>query len=585
MVLIWRGWVLKTSDKKEKVMAKILIIDDEENIRFTFEDFFSDEGFEVTTAEDYDEALKMINVSGFDLILTDIKLKGKSGIDILKEVKIRKLNCPVVMITAAPDLDTASDALRLGAFDYVSKPVQLDSLMRITKTAMKHKALADEKEKYRSNLEAIFKSVKDSIITVDKDMVIIEINEAAKKICHLSRDSVGKSFKSVLTHCGGRCVDALEETVKGKIPIEIYHLECRHKLCPQQVVTVNTYPLINNTKTFTGAVLVVRDETHLADLEREMKERQRLHNIIGKSEKMQTIYSYIEDLADVQSTVLITGESGTGKELVAEALHYKGGRNHKPMIKVNCSALSDNLLESELFGHIKGSFTGAVKDRIGRFKMADGGTILLDEIGDMPLTIQVKLLRVLQEKTFERVGESTSIKVDARVVACTNQDLRRKIEQAEFREDLYYRLNVVEIYVPPLRERKEDIPFLIEHFVKKFNKKINKNILGISTDVQKVFMDYSWPGNVREMEHALEHAFILCHQKTITLKHLPPVFENFLTTKTTLFKNIGVDEKQAIVQALEKAAGNKTMAAKLLGISRRNIYRKIKDYKIELKNS
>ena len=565
-------------------MAKILIIDDEENIRFTFEDFFSDEGFEVTTAEDYDEALKMIDVTDFDLILADINLKGKSGIDILKEVKIRKFNCPVVMITAAPDLDTASDALRLGAFDYVSKPIQLDSLMRITKTAMKHKALADEKEKYRLNLEAIFKSVKDSIITVDRDMVIIEINEAAKKICHLSRDSVGKSFKSILTHCGGRCVDALEETVKGKIPIEIYHLECRHKLCPQQVVTVNTYPLINNTKTFTGAVLVVRDETHLADLEREMRERQRLHNIIGKSKKMQIIYSYIEDLADVQSTVLITGESGTGKELVAEALHYKGGRNHKPLIKVNCSALSDNLLESELFGHIKGSFTGAVQNRVGRFKMADGGTILLDEIGDMPLTIQVKLLRVLQEKTFERVGESTSITVDARVVACTNQDLRGKIEQGEFREDLYYRLNVVEIYVPPLRERKEDIPFLVEHFVKKFNKKINKNVLGISTDVQKVFMDYSWPGNVREMEHALEHAFILCHQKAITLKHLPPVFESFLAAKTNLFKNIGVDEKQAIVQALEKTAGNKTMAAKLLGISRRNIYRKIKDYKIELEN-
>ncbi|MBT3260359.1 MAG: sigma-54-dependent Fis family transcriptional regulator, partial [Deltaproteobacteria bacterium] len=211
-------------------------------------------------------------------------------------------------------------------------------------------------------------------------------------------------------------------------------------------------------------------------------------------------------------TVLITGESGTGKELVAEALHYKGGRNHKPLVKVNCSALSDNLLESELFGHIKGSFTGAVKDRIGRFQMADGGTILLDEIGDMPPKIQVKLLRVLQEKTFERVGESTSIKVDVRVVACTNQALREKIEQGEFREDLYYRLNVVEICVPPLRERKEDIPFLIDHFVKKFNKNINKDIFGISTDVQKVFMDYSWPGNVREMEHALEHAFILCHQ-------------------------------------------------------------------------
>ncbi len=565
-------------------MAKILIIDDEENIRFLLKDFFSDEGYEVATARDYDDALKMIDESDFDLILADINLNGKSGIDILKEVKIRNLNCQVVMITAAPAFDTASEALRLGAFDYVSKPFNLDSLIHITKTAMKHKALADEKEKYRSNLEAIFKSVKDSIITVDKDMSIIEINEAAKNICHLSRDSVGKPFKSLLTHCDGRCIDALAETVKGKTPIEIYHLECRHKLFPQQVVTVNTYPLINNTGTFTGAVLVVRDETHLADLEREMRERQRLHNIIGKSEKMQTIYSYIEDLADVQSTVLVTGESGTGKELVAEALHYKGGRNHKSLIKVNCSALSDNLLESELFGHIKGSFTGAIKDRIGRFKMADGGTILLDEIGDMPPKIQVKLLRVLQEKTFERVGESTSIKVDVRVVACTNQDLREKIEQGEFREDLYYRLNVVEIRIPPLRERKEDVPCLIDHFVKKFKKKINKNILGISTDVQKLFMDYSWPGNVRELEHALEHAFILCHQKTITLKHLPPVFENFFATKTNLFKNMGVDEKRVIVQALEKAAGNKTMAARLLGISRRNIYRKIKNYKIEVRN-
>ncbi len=565
-------------------MAKILIIDDEESIRFTLEDFFSDEGYEVGIAENYDEAMEIIDLSDFDLILADINLKGKSGIDILEKVKIKKLSCPVVMITAAPDLDTVSDALRLGAYDYVSKPVQLDLLLHITKTAMKHKELADEKEKYRSNLEAIFKSVKDSIITVDKDMVVTEINEAAKSICHLTRNSIGKPFESLLMHCGGRCVDAFAETVKGKKPIEIYHLECRHESCPQQVVTVNTYPLINNQGTFTGAVLVAKDETHLADLEREMKERQRLHNIIGKSEKMQTIYSYIEDLADVQSTVLITGESGTGKELVAEALHYKGGRNHKSLVKVNCSALSDNLLESELFGHIKGSFTGAVKDRIGRFQMADGGTILLDEIGDMPPKIQVKLLRVLQEKTFERVGESTSIKVDVRVVACTNQNLREKIERGEFREDLYYRLNVVEICVPPLRERYDDIPYLIDHFVKKFNKSINKDILDLTVDVRKVFMDYSWPGNVRELEHALEHAFILCHQKTITMKHLPPVFESFFVTKVTPCNNVGVDEKRAIVQALEKAAGNKTMAARLLGISRRNIYRKIKYYNIEMRS-
>ncbi len=564
-------------------MAKILIIDDEESIRFTLKEFFSDEGYEVATVEGYDEAMSIIDVSVFDLILADINLKGKSGIDILEKVKIKKIDCPVVMITAAPDFDTVSDALRLGAFDYVSKPIQLDLLLHITETAMKHKALADDKERYRSNLEAIFKSVKDSIITVDKNMVVIEINEAANNICKLPRDSIDKPFESLLTCCGGRCIDALAETVKGKKPIEIYHLECRHQSCPQQVVIVNTFPLINSQGTFTGAVLVVRDETHLAGLEKEMRERQRLHNIIGKSKKMQTIYSYIEDLADVQSTVLITGESGTGKELVAEALHYKGERNHKAMVKVNCSALSDNLLESELFGHIKGSFTGAVKDRIGRFQMADGGTILLDEIGDMPPKIQVKLLRVLQEKTFERVGESTSIKVDVRVVACTNQNLRLKIEQGEFREDLYYRLNVVEIYVPPLRERTEDIPVLMEHFLNKFNESINKDISSISTDVQKVFMDYSWPGNVRELEHALEHAFILCHQKTITLKHLPHVFESFFVAKSNLHNNVGVDQKQAIIEALEKAAGNKTIAARLLGISRRNIYRKIKDYKIEMK--
>ncbi|ODS30595.1 MAG: transcriptional regulator [Candidatus Scalindua rubra] len=564
--------------------ARILIIDDEENIRFTFEDFLSDEGYEVSTAGDYDEALAMIDESNFDLIFSDIILKGKTGIDILREIKARKLNCPVVMITGAPEIDTASEALRLGAFDYVSKPVQLDSLMRLTKTALKHKALTDEKEKYRSNLEAIFKSVKDSIITVDKDLSVIEINEAAKDICNLSRDCVGKSFKSLPKHCDGRCVDALEETVKEKKPVEIYRFECKHKLCPQQVVTVTTYPLMNNKGTFTGAVLVVRDETHLADLEREMRERQRFHNIIGKSKKMQAIYSYVEDLADVQTTVLITGESGTGKELVAEALHYRGGRNHKPLVKVNCSALSDNLLESELFGHVKGAFTGAIKDSIGRFKMADGGTILLDEIGDISPKIQIKLLRVLQEKTFERVGESTPVKVDVRMVASTNQDLREKIRHGEFREDLYYRLNVVEINLPPLRERKEDIPLLLNHFLNKFNKKSSKKIVGISTDVQKIFMDYSWPGNVRELEHILEHAFILCHQKTITLNHLPSAFEKLIETKTFYPEDTSADERRAILQALEKTAWNKTMAARLLGMSRRSIYRKIKEHKIKMRN-
>jgi transcriptional regulator with PAS, ATPase and Fis domain len=274
------------------------------------------------------------------------------------------------------------------------------------------------------------------------------------------------------------------------------------------------------------------------------------------------------------------GESGTGKELVAEALHYNGNRSHKPFVKVNCSALSENLLESELFGHVKGAFTGAVQDRVGRFQKADGGTIFLDEIGDISPRTQLQLLRVLQEREFERVGDSTPIKVDVRVVAATNQNLKEKIRRGEFREDLYYRLKVVEISMPPLRERREDIPLLVEHFLEKFNKKLSRDIVSVSSDVQKIFMEYPWPGNIRELEHTMEHAFILCRQKTITVNHLPSVFKEFIGFKTFTLEDVKVDEPHAIVQALNKTAWNKAGAARLLGISRRTIYRKMKEYKI-----
>jgi two-component system, NtrC family, response regulator HydG len=327
--------------------------------------------------------------------------------------------------------------------------------------------------------------------------------------------------------------------------------------------------------------LLARDETHLAALEREMEERQRFHNIIGKSEKMQEIYSLIESLADVQTTVLITGESGTGKELVAEALHYSGGRSLKPLVRVNCSALSESLLESELFGHVKGAFTGAVKDRIGRFEMADGGTIFLDEIGDISPRMQAQLLRVLQEKVFERVGDSIPIKVDVRVIAATHQNLMEKIRSGKFREDLYYRLNIVEINLPSLRDRREDIPLLVNHFLNKFNKELNKEIVGISSDVQKAFMDYSWPGNVRELEHTLEHASILSRHKIITLNHLPSVFKEFHGTGFISLGDQRPDEIKSILQALEKTAWNKTKAASLLGMSRRSLYRKIEEYRIK----
>ncbi|KKO19484.1 MAG: sigma 54-interacting transcriptional regulator [Candidatus Brocadia sp.] len=563
---------------------KILIIDDEENIRYTFENFLVDEGYEVLSAKDYRDALIAIDTSDFDLIFCDILLDEKTGIDILGYVKEKNLICPVVMITGAPDIGTASEALRLGAFDYISKPVLQDTLLRVTKVALQHKALVDEKERYQTNLDAIFRSVRDAIITVDKDLAVVEMNAAAEQICGLSRNLVGNQLNSFQTHCGGRCSEILRTTIVEKQPLEVASLECKHSHRPHQVVSISTSPLINKKGAFAGAVLVVRDDTHLVELERDMKERHKFCNIIGKSEKIQMIYSFIEDLADVQTTVLVLGESGTGKELVAEAIHYSGARSSKSLVKVNCSALSENLLESELFGHVKGSFTGALQDRIGRFQKADGGTIFLDEIGDISPRIQLQLLRVLQEREFERVGDSNPVRVDVRVIAATNQNLREKVKRGEFREDLYYRLKVVEMCLPPLRDRKEDIPLLVKHFVKKFNKKLNKEISAISADVQKIFMNYTWPGNIRELEHTMEHAFILCHQNIITMDHLPLNFKELLEPHRPSFEDARDGELRSIRRALEQVAWNKVRAARLLGMSRRTLYRKIKDYKIGVKD-
>ncbi|MBI5049292.1 MAG: sigma 54-interacting transcriptional regulator [Nitrospirae bacterium] len=560
--------------------AKLLVIDDEEGIRFTFKRFLLDEGYAVATANNFDEALAKITETDFDLIFADIILQGKTGVDVLRGVRERNLNCPVIMITGYPNIESASEAMRLGAFDYITKPVQKETLLHVANMALQHKAITDEKEKYRSNLEAIFRSVHDAIITVDKELVVLEINEMAKNICGFSREDIGRVFSSSPEMCNRKCLEVLTRTIKQKEPMEENRLECQIHNRPQQVVTLTASPLIDSKGIFSGAVMVVRDETRLANLEQDLKERQQFHNIIGKSEQMQKVFSLVEALADVQTTVLITGESGTGKELVAEALHYNGTRSSKPLVKVNCSALSENLLESELFGHVKGAFTGAVKDKIGRFQRADGGTIFLDEIADISQGIQLRLLRVLQDMEFECVGDSVPVKVDVRVVAATNQNLKEKVRLGKFREDLYYRLKVVEIPLPALREKLEDMPLLVDYFLKKFNKKLNKEIRGISIDVQRIFMNYNWSGNVRELEHALEHAYIVCHQNTITVDDLPLELKSFNETTAPALMGKEDNGAEAIRNALEKTAGNKAKAARLIGISRQTIYRKIKELKI-----
>ena len=563
--------------------AKILVVDDEESIRYTFDVFLSEKGHAVSSAASYDEALSLMRETDFDLIYVDIVLESRTGIDLLKAVKETRSTVPVIMITGVPSIETAAESLRQGALDYIIKPIRQDTLVRSAAVALKHKAMTEEKEKCRLNFEAIFRSVKDGIITVDESMTMVEINEAATRICSIERNAaIGKPVRMLADRCQGKCIKALDEIFKSRETLEIRYVECHLEPGERQVVSLTASPLLGPANEFTGAVLVIRDETRLVELERSLKKTREAGPIVGESSGIRKVRSLIEDLADVQTTVLVTGESGTGKELVVEELHCRGERRQKPLVKVNCAALSENLLESELFGHVAGAFTGAFKDKVGRFQRADGGTLFLDEIGEISPRMQLRLLRVLETMEFERVGDSTPVQVDVRVVAATNQDLQAKVANGEFREDLYYRLKVVEIRLPPLRERADDIPLLVEHFLALFNHKFGKTIKDISTDVWAMFNRHRWPGNVRELENTIEHAFIRCHEEAISVKHLPAEFRKLQGSADGSVSMTGDQEAEAIRRALHKVRWNKSRAAGLLGISRRTIYRKMQKYGIAL---
>lgn len=568
--------------------SKILIIDDEESIRFAFELILTEYGYDVETAISYETALQMVSKNEPDLILSDIVLGNYTGIDLLSEIKKRNLNCPVIMITGEPNIETSAEALRLGAFDYIPKPIRKDTLIRISSHGIQHKKLLDTKKRLeleninaRRKMEAIFRSLKDAVITVDKDLQIIEANEAATQICNCAvKDMKGKSFETLPSGCNRVCVQVLKETLRTKKESGEHRVECGSEGTTQKVVVMTGIPLRDDESGIHGAVLVVRDITRITHLEKQLQEQHQFHRIIGKSDKMKKMYALMENLSDTDTTVLITGETGTGKELAAHAIHHNSTRKKEKFVKINCSALAENLLESELFGHVKGAFTGAVKDREGRFKMADGGTLFLDEIGDISPLIQLKLLRVIQEKEFERVGEATPIKVDVRIIAATNCNLKEKVKQGDFREDLYYRINVVDFTIPPLRERREDIPLLADHFMETFNTRFKKQIEGFSNEVVNAFMSYSWPGNIRELEHAVEHGFVLCRDKTMLFEHLPVEIKDYITAGSPALKTKKTIEKHDIIEALTKTGWNKSKAARLLGINRRTLYRKLKEHHI-----
>jgi len=555
--------------------VRAMVIDDEESIRFSLKRFLRAEGYEVSTAGAFEEAIERMDETDFDIVFTDIILKERTGLDILREIRKRQLNCPVVVFTGVPSMETARQAVRLGAFDYIEKPVRQKELLEVARAALEQKRASDQKERTFTSLKDTFDSVTEAIITVDRNLSVLEINRQAAEICGISRNQAkGRSLADSLSQCSGKCMDSIRESIETGATIETYDLKCNRKHQSERVIHITTSPLQNPSKEYSGGVMVIRHELPKTHVEDHLNPGEFFQNIVGKSRSMQGIFARIKSLSNVRTTVLIMGKSGTGKEVVADAIHSSGSRRDKPLVKVNCAAMPAELLDSGLFGHVAGAFTGAVRDKIGWLQKADGGSIFLDEIGEMPHHMQLRLLRVLETMEFERLGDPTPIRVDVRVLAATNKDLGKEISLGRFREDLYYRLKVIGISLPPLQERREDIPLLTTHFIKKLNRTFHKEITGVSEEVGKVFMEYTWPGNVRELVHAIEHAFVLCSGRMIRMEHLPVEFHRFHS------QDRESAEYETIMDSLQQSRWNKTEASARLGISRQSLYRKMKKFNI-----
>ncbi|OQX88976.1 sigma-54-dependent Fis family transcriptional regulator [candidate division KSB1 bacterium 4484_87] len=425
----------------------------------------------------------------------------------------------------------------------------------------------------------ILDSIAEGLFTVDKDFKINYFNRAAEEITGMKRAEVlGKFckhiFKSNLCFIQCPIAQVLESGTN------IYDLDSKIRDQAGRLIPVkmNVAILRNSDGEPIGGVISFRDVSDLAILQEKHTRKFQFHGIVGHSKSMHEIFELIEEISDSDASVLIQGESGTGKEMIANAIQATSQRKDRPFVKVNCSVFSPQLLASELFGHVKGAFTGAIRDRKGRFELADGGTIFLDEVGEMPLQMQLQLLRVLQEGTFERVGESKTHTVDVRVIAATNKNLVESIKKGEFREDLFYRLNVIPVSVPPLRDRPEDVPYLVKHFLKKFSLIYGKKINDIEDPALELLVEYTWPGNIRELENALEYAFVRTRDSsTIALNKLPLSVRGGVSSVRAQYAScLESDECSLILKLLEKHKWNKTRVAQELGISRSTLWRKMK---------
>ena len=438
--------------------------------------------------------------------------------------------------------------------------------------------------KEASFFNIILDSIADGVFTINEEEEITSFNRAAEEITGFSRkEAIGHyCFNIFRTNiCQTDC--ALRQTSKTGKSIINMPVNILNKDGKEVPVSISTAVLKDENGDVVGAVETFRDLSVVEELRKEIYKQYSLEDIISKNHHIQDIFRILPDIAESDSTVLIKGPSGSGKELFANAIHNLSHRKNHPYVKVNCGALPDTLLESELFGYVKGAFTDAKKDKPGRFALAEGGTILLDEIGDMSKALQVKLLRVLQERQYEPLGGITPKNADVRIVTATNKDLSNLVKTGSFREDLFYRLNVVKIELPPLNKRREDVPLLIENFIYKFNLKKGKSIIRVSDDVMVLLMRYDFPGNIRELENIIEHAFVLCKDSIIEIRHLPAEFAQGFNDKGTsnaeaLTNPLKSAEAELIQKTLEKHEGSRLATAKELGVNRSTLWRKIKKY-------
>jgi PAS domain S-box-containing protein len=432
----------------------------------------------------------------------------------------------------------------------------------------------------------ILNSIADGVFTTDNDGKITFMNKAGEEITGFSnKEALGRHCFDIFRAdiCQSRC--ALKETLKTKKEIINLPATILKKGGQKVPISISTAVLKNERGQIIGGVETFRDLSAIEELKKELSQKYTLGDIISKNHLIHDIFNILPDIAESDSTVLIQGASGTGKELFAKAIHHLSRRKEKPFIKVNCGALPDTLLESELFGYVKGAFTDAKKDKPGRFALANEGTIFLDEVGDMSPSLQVKLLRVLQEKEYEPLGSTSPRKTDVRIIAATHQDLSKLVSEGKFRDDLFYRLNVVRIELPPLSQRREDIPLLIDAFLQKFNAKMGKQIMGVSDQALRLLLKYDYPGNVRELENIIEHGFVLCRGDRIDIDCLPK--ESVMSREE--IKSFMPPEKEypfekaeaeVLEKTLEKHQGNRIHTAQELGISRATLWRKIKRYRI-----